>query len=769
MSDSIFEARPKHLFDLLSGEVGYYIPAYQRQYAWGKDNIERLFDDLLEGLEQLVDDESTYTFLGAVISIHDTKYETISPIVRGDVPRQVMTLVDGQQRLSTIVTLVVILHNKIQALINKKEVKEIDDNNWMIRVAGDCKAGLEQMLYADTRSPYPKIIKSLDDQWARDDKKIYGSAIASLLYEYIISIEKQTEFRFTHNTSNEEHIKLSKAMTAMKDCLKKYVFKEKKTDDKLSFPSLNSIVESDTLQTALFKSSMDDKARDNLLRLITAEDGDKHLYVVLFKTILTAEFLQKRVDITEVVTTHDRYAFSIFEALNTSGTPLTAFETFKPEVIKRIGLQNYESSRERVELCNIEEKIGNDQNSKDTDTASVIIPFALAETGDKRGKKLSVQRTYLRNSYEDCPEEEKLDYIKLLSNVADLYRGAWKTQPPEFFDLNLPDDDPARLAMSFLRETNHQMALAPLSLFYAAAKAKNNSILFKEAACATAAFAALWKGVHRSTDGIDDAYRAMMKTGIWHDKLTNKEIEFCVPFSRRSRPLTDYSFDSVGDLKEAYRFILTSGWRSGLTIQNSEEWIARASKIEIYKSRAAAKMIMLAGCNHTYPDKDNPGLLLRSFNEDDNSDFLNFKKWAAKEYATVEHIAPQQRNPSWNDDIYLDRDMVHSLGNLTLIPQMLNSIVSNSSWDKKKLCYELCVTKDKDRFNEILTELRQKSKKIDVENILDKIRYMPMLESLTNIQVDFEWTPEFVKKRSRNIAELAWQELSSWLEFEDNF
>jgi hypothetical protein len=41
----------------------------------------------------------------------------------------------------------------------------------------------------------------------------------------------------------------------------------------------------------------------------------------------------------DIVAKKEEYAFEMFDSLNTTGDPLTAFETFKPKVVEHIGLE----------------------------------------------------------------------------------------------------------------------------------------------------------------------------------------------------------------------------------------------------------------------------------------------------------------------------------------------------------------------------------------------------------------------------------------------
>ncbi len=90
----INSAESYHVHELLSPEtrVSYYIPRYQREYAWGKVQWERFFEDVAENAPGY--------FLGSIICINQTK-DTLTPRLE---------LVDGQQRIVTLSLLMAALY-----------------------------------------------------------------------------------------------------------------------------------------------------------------------------------------------------------------------------------------------------------------------------------------------------------------------------------------------------------------------------------------------------------------------------------------------------------------------------------------------------------------------------------------------------------------------------------------------------------------------------------------------------------------------------------
>jgi hypothetical protein len=89
------------LFDIEAGVV-YVIPRYQREYTWGKNQWESLFDDVLEN--------NPGYFLGSIICINQST-DVLSV--------QRLELVDGQQRLTTLSLLFAAIYHALKTHENK--------------------------------------------------------------------------------------------------------------------------------------------------------------------------------------------------------------------------------------------------------------------------------------------------------------------------------------------------------------------------------------------------------------------------------------------------------------------------------------------------------------------------------------------------------------------------------------------------------------------------------------------------------------------------
>jgi len=92
---------------LETGKVNkFIIPEYQRPYAWSDEQIQTLFEDLVEYTEN--NNESTY-FLGTIVSYENENNE--------------QEIIDGQQRITSLFLLLRALYSKLDSMTETKEVK----------------------------------------------------------------------------------------------------------------------------------------------------------------------------------------------------------------------------------------------------------------------------------------------------------------------------------------------------------------------------------------------------------------------------------------------------------------------------------------------------------------------------------------------------------------------------------------------------------------------------------------------------------------------
>lgn len=103
---------------IVSGDQGtrdhYHVPKYQREYTWGKWNWERLLQDIEEN-------DPGY-FMGSLICVKDS-----DPPSPGD--EIIYEVVDGQQRLTTLSILMLVIYEQLLSLQEADGDEHEDDED----------------------------------------------------------------------------------------------------------------------------------------------------------------------------------------------------------------------------------------------------------------------------------------------------------------------------------------------------------------------------------------------------------------------------------------------------------------------------------------------------------------------------------------------------------------------------------------------------------------------------------------------------------------
>ncbi len=84
----------------------YVVPDFQREYVWQKDQVQKLLEDLFEGLGLEEGDTNFHEyFLGSIVVYPDSTDD-----------KQTFQLIDGQQRLTTIYLIFCVIRDSIKTL-----------------------------------------------------------------------------------------------------------------------------------------------------------------------------------------------------------------------------------------------------------------------------------------------------------------------------------------------------------------------------------------------------------------------------------------------------------------------------------------------------------------------------------------------------------------------------------------------------------------------------------------------------------------------------
>jgi hypothetical protein len=794
----IFDAESEGLYDFVSKNGrGLYIPPYQRDYAWDKINVERLIDDTIQGLNALLKrpDESI-TFIGTIIAMNDSKKSTISPLVKNQVYTQVMSVIDGQQRLTTLLMLCLALLLEIEvqwAELKKGKVDGSDEaHQWLETRVNDMRGLLSQMLSERQNNGegafrhFPKMIRAFVDTWSYEaDKAKYESPISWLLFEFVRFREQEdpnwTKFpvvlkETAEGAANEGQRKhFIKMLKVMRDKLRTLPI-----DDE--FPDLLGIVQDDAKQDTLFGEEFPDAMKAALAATLSpqkrsakaATNGEEkpsieevrskkwwtastHLISILF----FAKFALERITLVVVTATTEDFAFDVFEALNTTGQPLTALETFVPKVVQSVGMTKYNLSEEKKQLEIAGEYIRKVNRAEDRQkrSADLLVAFALAELGEKRSKNLADQRRFMREAFDSYADrKQQQEFIRHLAELSRFFDTVWVngTDKPKVAGYELRE--PAALCLRFLVDFGHTIT-APLLAQYAAdagsqndpAERKKALETFCEIVQAVTAFTVLWRASRSTTDRIDEVYRSLMGEGS-----PEHNVDALARGKRREGKLP-----TVQAVQAALVARLQADRKSkkhGANIAGKAEWIDKTVAQPLWEiNTTLARFVLLLAFHDVVEGAD--GHLTQG--KVGSNTTLTLDAWVGEQFASIEHIAPRSKSKGWSQDLYHDEEF-ERLGNLTLVPTRCNSSLSDRPWEQKRSLFAALSAKTEEEAKGILGAMADSG--VDVTAVAGSLyagKYLPHVHTIGNVKGD--WNLEAVNARGRELADLVWQRLAPWV------
>jgi hypothetical protein len=775
----IFEAITRSLREMLTENgLGLYIPPYQRHYSWNREKVEKLIDDTLHGLKNLGSAADSFTFLGSVITIHDVNYKTVNPVVKTEVPAKVLTVIDGQQRLSTLMLLLVCLHN----LIRQKHYSVFKGK------APDAESIAYAHLHAETvmilmqmasafyerqqigDSPiYPRLIRAFKDQWAKNAKnRLYESPIAHLIFQYASLVDSElgqasrpTDFKPAPRPEmGDGEVDLVKRYTDMRKILGKLA-KGDFIENVEELPGMEVLAKNGSFQRALFNHELDETFAAWLCDL---DDGKE---IELARLVMLGAYVLNRIALTVVKGKDEDYAFTIFESLNTTGEPLTAFETFLPRVVSKEGLENYHESTAHEYMVDVESHLARFPvgERRQNATRDLLVSFALAENGTKLSKRLADQRAYMKDVFDQNSqtEGERDSFLRHLRDTATFVGRTWDPDGGAGSRQLVGLDpsamtDSVRMCLSFLKDIGHTIAIAPLVRFYSDAlhceshdKAKKVAE-FDEAIKAITAFTVFWRASRRGTGNIDSQYREIMAGNPTLAPLARSRKD-----GRSSTPTVDCE-----QFKKELVARLMDGRRGNL--QNLNTFVSLASLVPQYSNNNhIARFLLLAAHHDAVEDLDHPGLIKDG--KTNSNPCLTADGWNDEGHLTIEHVAPRTKTADWPLDFYADRDTVHRIGNLVLSPSVVNSSLGGRPWDEKRVLYAALGQRDAGEAKSVLFKAAESgiTFAMSTEDLVNESSYLPHLRALGQ-RTDLEFDVAFTDERARCLLERAARRLGPWLD-----
>lgn len=148
---------------LSSNKTQFVIPVYQRNYDWTTGQCKQLLDDILEvGTSKKMNAH----FIGSIVYVHDDVY-TASRIKE-------LTVIDGQQRLTTLTLVYLVLHRLAKVIQNVELVNEIsetylinkfspEEEKLKLRPTDNNDRALKYLLRSDENEEYSDFSKLIDN------------------------------------------------------------------------------------------------------------------------------------------------------------------------------------------------------------------------------------------------------------------------------------------------------------------------------------------------------------------------------------------------------------------------------------------------------------------------------------------------------------------------------------------------------------------------------------------------------------------------------
>lgn len=751
VTSTAFNPQTKCIKDFLSGNTtAFYIPNYQREYSWRKENIEQLETDIEEGLTRLIttpnDDE--VRFLGTLITI-----QLLDPLITK--PSPTYTIIDGQQRLTTISVLSSLILHKLHFIV--KDLKKLHTRGHLRlnyteidTVYGVWKDCLMKAVSTDFYPSHrPKIIREGFDKWdnSAPNKGVYNSPLATYIYTFIDQFINET---LTSNRLKSNDSTLENNMSILWRWIEK-ICTAHRTNQTYSADNF--------LKAGLWKYGM--APITDLDAVVgdynsASKKGSEEDLVCQFVQLLSAcHYLFDACCFTVIDCSKEDWAFDLFQSLNATGTPLTVIETFKPLVVNTLNVSStYSNSISEKGFTDIESLFIeiDTAEQKNSITQNLITSFFVSYAGTSVSSHFSNQRRALVSAYNNLSlVKEKEEFIQYLGHYSLFYKIWQNPEPTQFsFLAGKPDSDLVQMLILFLKASNHKMAITVLGRFYHEIQLQSigtpayNSAVdeFIDVTKTLAAFYFLWRASYNNT-GLDIIYRNFFNSKHF--------------FSGKI---------SSSDVKAYLKSEITNKFAVALSSFMSEWKLKSYSKLN--KEDAGNPICRLALLAHLHDTADDIGTV--KLGTTGIRSFLTRQNWEEPQLKTIEHIAPQNPPSSgtWDPNIYTPNSIVHSIGNLTLLPQEINSAAGNNDWATKCGLYQFIGAPTPVAVANLNTmygsNLSSGTQKILTD---PSRRHITHLTHITNNETDpsgtKKWDKGEIDARTQNIIDIAWERFSPWL------
>ena len=669
-------------------------------------------------------------------------------------------MVDGQQRISTIGLLAIQITEKLKTL----SASLPNEHPYSI-LTSQCSDTIDTLekLYSvevkrDSQPPNkPKIIRQDQDRWTYNgDDDFYVSPVSCYVAHYIRERDSALARTSIHDTAGTRVIKNTDLIAKWLTC---FCGTEERDDGLVELDQ--QLLSNDAITTDRIQQHILGYVDHDLRAMLTGENGSIPVNeaTCTYRVLLLSYYLLRRCGINRLQLSREEWGFDLFQSLNATGTPLTALETFLPQIMQAESSAGVEwseapSHKSFDTIADLFEDVTNDV-AKTSRTNELLRSFALVLKGCKLSNKFSVQRRWITREYEQNRSSisAKRVFLQHMAHVAQFFRLGWymENYVDEDYIPSLEEHHEGALSsflVQYLKDANSRMSAPILARFYSQAIRESDQLSeFVRATQVCAAFFTLWRSA-RSTSGLDNIYRRF---------FTGSTSPVHVAASNWMEAPTPISADSLRDYLSGA--LLEAG------IGSKNDWMqASAQVLRFTEVQKICRFILFVSGHDRVADETAPGLTKEG--TQNVFPMLSRKQWNATDHKSLEHVAPR-RPPSehgWDQEIYTD-SKVDDIGNLLLVPPQVNSNLSNKEWQVKFLHYAHIGKRTAEDVESLTSQAESRGIVLSKQAVraLGRASFSGTIEPILTVGIDGQWDAELIDRRSQQIKDVAWSKLSSWL------
>jgi uncharacterized protein with ParB-like and HNH nuclease domain len=251
---------------LSANKTQFVIPVYQRNYDWSTVQCKQLLDDILE---TGANTQKNAHFIGSLVYVHDDVY-TVSRIKE-------LTVIDGQQRLTTLTLIYLVLLNLAKELKNEGLVNEItetylinkfaqEEEKLKLRPTDNNDNALKYLLRSDKNEEYNAFSKLIDNfnyfkgRITEENYDVVLSGLSKLMFVEISLDRKKDDPQRIFESINSTGLELSQA-----DLIRNYILMGlKRRDQDKIYQDYWAVIENLAKDETLNVSRVSDFIRDYL-------------------------------------------------------------------------------------------------------------------------------------------------------------------------------------------------------------------------------------------------------------------------------------------------------------------------------------------------------------------------------------------------------------------------------------------------------------------------------------------------------------------------